>query len=69
MKSGMTERNVVPASLPAEINNLEDQKQADDQQKKGQEEDAESNWSDQLREANEKSGYVRPKKMNTGNLN
>ena len=32
--TGMTEQNVIPESLPANINNLEDQKQADNQQRK-----------------------------------
>ena len=61
-KSGMTERNVVPDSLPDQINNMEDVNaglpaspskivinEADN--------DAESDWSDQVREANEKSGF------------
>ena len=64
--TGMTEQNVIPDSLPAQINNLEDQKQADNQQRKATdefliEEDQDSNWSDQMREANEKSGFTSAK--------
>ena len=51
-KSGMTEQNVVPKDLPAIIDNTQD---------KMIEVDTESDWSDQLREANQKSGFTNAK--------
>ena len=59
MKSGMTEQNVVPKDLPAVISNIAD---------KVKDDDAESDWSDQVREANEKSGFTKPKVLESALL-
>ena len=58
-KSGMTEQDVVPDNLPDIINSLEDSKGKDNNL------DAGSDWSDQMREANIKSGFIPNKKEHT----
>ena len=54
-KSGMTEKDVVPASLPDSISDVVD---------RAKDEDAESDWSAQVNEANQKSGFTTGKGNN-----
>ena len=53
-KSGMTEQDVVPDTIPENFNSLEDMKLLDTQDNQ----DAGSDWSEQMREANVKSGFI-----------